>query len=64
MILSMLILNFIEGAVNTVSDHYLFEGRLKFIKRWRHGRGLVEVQKAVKINELIKERRIWILKRL
>ena len=42
---------YIEGAANEVRELYLFEGRLKVIGRWRHGRGLVEGQKAMKINE-------------
>ena len=44
-----------RGAANGVSDHYLVEGRVRIVGRWRQARGMVEGRKAVKVNELRKK---------
>ena len=41
-----------RGAADGVSDHFLVEGRLKVIGRWRRGRGRMEGCKAIKVGEL------------
>ena len=43
-----------RGAASGISDHFLVEGRLKGIGRWRRGRDRLEGRRVVKVKELNK----------
>ena len=43
-----------RGAAGGVSDHYLVEGRVRVVGRWRQARSAVGVRKGVKVSELCK----------
>ena len=47
-----------RGAADGVSDHFLVEGRLKVIGKWRRDRGRTEGRKVVRVSELRKREKV------